>query len=155
MAFALRHGSQMISIRPSRNDDGVRVIEIWCAAVDATHDFLLPEDLISLEVLIRDFLPTAPLLLAVDQADQPLAFMLIVERHMEALFVDPRYRGQGIGARLVRYGLELHPDLTTDVNEQNGQALGFYERLGFRRVGRSELDGQGRPYPLIHLARSG
>lgn len=145
----------MISIRPSRNDDGVRVIEIWCAAVDATHSFLLPEDRVALELLIRDFLPSAPLLLAIDQADQPLAFMLIVDRHMEALFVDPRYRGQGIGALLVRHGLELHPDLTTDVNEQNGQALGFYERLGFRRVGRSKLDSQGRPYPLIHLARSG
>ncbi len=145
----------MTNIRTSRPQDGQPVVEIWRKAVDATHDFLLPEDRVSLEALIRGFFPSAPLLLAVDQADQPLAFMLIVERHMEALFVDPRYRGQGIGALLVRYGLELHPDLTTDVNEQNVQALGFYERLGFTRVGRSELDGQGRPYPFIHLARSG
>jgi putative acetyltransferase len=41
--------------------------------------------------------------------------------------------------------------LTTDVNEQNAQAVDFYEHLGFERTGRSEMDNQGRPYPLIHL----
>jgi len=51
----------------------------------------------------------------------------------------------------VRHGLAMHPKLTTDVNEQNGQAIGFYESMGFLRVGRSPVDGQGRPYPLIHL----
>lgn len=52
---------------------------------------------------------------------------------------------------LVRHGISLHPKMTTDVNEQNSQAVGFYERMGFRRAGRSEVDGEGRPYPLIHL----
>jgi putative acetyltransferase len=41
--------------------------------------------------------------------------------------------------------------MTTDVNEQNGQAVGFYKRMGFTATGRSPLDGQGRPYPLLHL----
>lgn len=34
----------------------------------------------------------------------------------------------------------LHPNLTADVNEQNSQAVGFYERLGFVRIGRSSTD---------------
>ena len=38
-----------------------------------------------------------------------------------------------------------------NVNEQNLQAIGIYERLGFERCGRSAIDGQGRAYPLIHL----
>ncbi|SPU55612.1 Uncharacterized N-acetyltransferase YjaB [Brevundimonas vesicularis] len=41
--------------------------------------------------------------------------------------------------------------LTVDVNEQNIQALGFYERLGFKVTSRSAVEGQGRPYPLLHL----
>lgn len=61
--------------------------------------------------------------------------------------VDPAYHGQRVGRRLVEHGLAL----TTDVNEQNPQALGFYQRLGFQPSGRSERDGQGRAYPLIHL----
>jgi len=43
------------------------------------------------------------------------------------------------------------PTTTTDVNEQNSQAVGFYGKMGFKRTGRSPVDDQGRPYPLIHL----
>jgi ribosomal protein S18 acetylase RimI-like enzyme len=90
--------------------------------------------------------------LAVDEDDRPIAFMLVESGHMEALFVDPVHQGKGVGAALVRHGLALHPAMTTDVNEQNAQAVRFYERMGFHRIGRSSRDGQGRAYPLIHLA---
>ena len=142
----------MIKVRPSRPDEGTRIIEIWRGAVDATHHFLTPEDRLALDDMVCGFLPHAPLSLAVDENDRPLAFMLIDDGHMEALFVDPACRGTGIGAALVQHGLALHPKMTTDVNEQNDQAVRFYERMGFRQTGRSPIDGQGRPYPLIHLA---
>ena len=144
----------MIAIRRSRPGEGDRVIEIWRDAVDATHDFLAPEDRLAIDEMVCGFLPQAPLWLAVDANDYPLAFMLIDEGHMEALFVDPAHRGTGIGAALVRHGLALHPRMTTDVNEQNRQAFGFYEQMRFRPTGRSPIDGQGRPYPLIHLEYS-
>ncbi|WP_235844214.1 acetyltransferase [Crenobacter intestini] len=143
---------KMISIRLSRPDEGARVVEIWRRAVDATHDFLSPEDRQAIDELVCDFLPKATLWLAVDAHGYPLAFMLIDDGHMEALFVDPAFRGEGIGASLVRHGLSIHPAMTTDVNEQNGQAIGFYEKMGFKRTGRSSVDAQGRPYPIIHLA---
>ena len=141
----------MTIIRRSRPDEGTRIIDIWRGAVDATHDFLTPEDRLALDEMVYGFLPHAPLWVAVDENDYPLAFMLIDDGHMEALFVDPARHGTGIGAALVQHGLTLHPKMTTDVNEQNGQAIGFYERMGFRQTGRSPIDGQGRPYPLIHL----
>jgi putative acetyltransferase len=37
------------------------------------------------------------------------------------------------------------------VNEQNPQAVGFYEHIGFLITGRSTLDGQGKPFPLLHM----
>lgn len=144
----------MVTIRPSRPEDGERAVEIWCAAVDATHDFLSPEDRAAIEKDVCAFLPGAPLWLAVDEGGRPLAFMLLDGAKMEALFVDPAVRGRGVGRALVRHALSLHPVLDTDVNEQNGQAVGFYQRLGFVCTGRSETDGQGRPYPLIHLRLS-
>ncbi|WP_420136850.1 acetyltransferase [Sphingomonas sp.] len=142
----------MFEIRPSRPQDGQRIVEIWREAVDATHHFLSNADRIALEQQVGGFLPYAPLSLAVDQDDRPIAFMLVADGHLEALFVDPAFHGRGIGTALLRHALAMHPGLTTDVNEQNGQAIGFYERMGFGRTGRSPLDGQGRPYPLIHLA---
>jgi putative acetyltransferase len=144
-----------MKLRPSRHEDSARVIEIWRRAVDATHDFLTHADRQAIEAEVVDFLPRAPLLVAVDAADQPQAFMLVMGGHMEALFVDPAMRGNGIGRQLVEHALADNPQLSTDVNLQNRQALGFYQRLGFVETGRSAIDGQGRPYPLIHLRYAG
>ena len=141
----------MINIRPSRYKDGNRAIEIWRSAVDATHHFLSSEGRQSIDDMLSEFLPTIPLLYAVDDADYPLGFMIIRNGKMEALFIDAAYRGKGIGTALVKHGLSLHPKMTTDVNEQNTQAVEFYKRLGFKQIGRSEVDNQGRPYPLLHL----
>lgn len=141
----------MIRIRQSKPADGERAVQIWRDAVDATHDFLTASDRAAIEAEVCSFLPVAPLWLAVDAEDRPVGFMLLDGSSMEALFIDPAHRGTGVGRALVAHALERHPVLMTEVNEQNGQAVGFYERLGFVAVGRSELDGQGRAYPLIHL----
>lgn len=141
----------MIRIRQSTLADGDRAVQIWRDAVDATHDFLTTEDRAAIEAEVQFFLPAASLWLAVDADDRPIGFMLLDGSSMEALFIDPAYRGAGVGRALVIHALDCHPMLTTDVNEQNEQAVGFYERMGFIRTGRSDLDGQGRAYPLIHL----
>ncbi|WP_416057234.1 acetyltransferase [Stenotrophomonas maltophilia] len=145
----------MNTLRLSRATDGEAVVDLWRRAVDATHDFLSAEDRQAIDAEVAGFLPHAPLLLAVDAQDRPQGFMLIDGTHMEALFIDPDVRGQGIGRQLVEHALAQHPQLTTDVNAQNAQAVGFYLRMGFVETGRSALDGQGRPYPLIHLRHDG
>jgi putative acetyltransferase len=142
----------MVTIRASRSEEGALLVEIWCASVDATHHFLSAEDRAAIEAEVRDFLPEAPALVAVDRDDRPVAFTILDGTHMQALFVHPAARGSGVGRALVEHALALHPGLSTDVNEQNAQALGFYWRMGFAPTGRSETDGQGRAYPLIHLA---
>jgi len=144
----------MIRIRMSGSQDGEHVIDIWRRAVDATHDFLTAADREAIDKDVTEFLPKVPLWVAVDVQNRPIAFMLLDGSHMEALFVDPACRNMGIGRLLVKHALNLHPDLSTDVNEQNHQAVGFYEKMGFQRTGRSEKDGQGRPYPLIHLQKA-
>ncbi len=35
--------------------------------------------------------------------------------------------------------------MTTDVNEQNERAVGFYERMGFVRTGHSRATGKAGP----------
>ena len=60
-----------------------------------------------------------------------------------------------MGRALLEHVRALHPRLTLDVNEQNPQALTFYERQDFKVVGRSALDGQGNPYPLLHMEWQG
>ena len=40
------------------------------------------------------------------------------------------------------------------VNEQNPQAVGFYEHLGFQTYKRTECDEEGNPYPLLYMKRN-
>ncbi len=101
--------------------------------------------------MVRAFLPEAPLWVAANTQDQPIAFMLLTGEHMDALFVDPDVRGCGVGKLLIEHALSLTPKLTTNVNEQNEQAVGFYQRMGFNVTGRSETDDLGQPYPLLNL----
>ncbi|MEN5181204.1 acetyltransferase [Comamonas testosteroni] len=152
-------GTPALKIRASTIDDGVRVLQIWQRAVDDSHDFLVESDRHAIAQEVAGFLLQAPLVLAVDAADRPLGFMLLssgpLGGHMEALFIDPASKGQGVGTLLVRWALGMHPQLTTDVNAQNPQAMAFYRALGFVETGRSPLDGQGRAYPLVHLRHQG
>ena len=141
----------VINIRRSRPDEGDKLTAIWCRSVDATHDFLTKAYRKELEEMVRAFLPEAPLWVAVSTEDQPIAFMLLTGDHMDALFVDPDVRGCGVGNLLIEHALSLTPKLTTNVNEQNEQAVGFYQKMGFRVTGRSETDDLGQPYPLLNL----
>jgi putative acetyltransferase len=80
-----------------------------------------------------------------------IGFMGMSGSKMESLFLAPEFHRRGAGRRLVRHAQALHGELTVDVNEQNSAACGFYQACGFVVEGRSELDDQGRPYPLLHM----
>jgi len=93
-------------------------------------------------------------MVAADEDDEPVAFLGANGREIESLFVDPSVHGRGVGRLLVEQFASLgEGELRVDVNEQNAGACAFYERLGFRVRGRSPNDGDGRPYPLLHLVR--
>lgn len=133
-------------IRRVRRDEGKDILSIWRDSVEATHHFLSASDRQNIELEVGKFLPEAPLWVTVDDKDKPVAFMLLSEHHLKALFVAPEAQGMGVGRLLVAYALSLIPRLTLDVNEQNQAALTFYQKQGFVVTGRSEVDQQGRPY---------
>src|SRR3546814_5033308 len=56
---------------------------------------------LAIEAEVAAFLPQAPAWLATDPDDQAIGFMLIDGAHMEALFIDPAWRGKGVGRQLV------------------------------------------------------
>jgi len=86
-----------------------------------------------------------------DEKGQIVGFVGVVEDKVEMLFIHPQWRGQGIGRRLLEYAIKALGSTKVDVNEQNQQAVGFYQRMGFEVEGRSELDGSGKPFPLLHM----
>jgi putative acetyltransferase len=132
-----------------------RCFEVWESSVRATHTFLTEADLQALIPLVKAGLAAfEPLHVVRDPSGEAVAFMGVAEGTVEMLFVHAEHRGQGLGHLLLTHALMDHAATRVDVNEQNPQALRFYERHGFRVVGRSPLDGQGKPFPILHLALS-
>lgn len=78
-------------------------------------------------------------------------FCGVYDGHIEMLFISPDARGKCIAALLLAYAIKAQGASKVDVNEQSQQALGFYQHIGFKVIGRSPVDGQGKPYPLLHM----
>ncbi|WP_134494847.1 acetyltransferase [Microvirga pakistanensis] len=142
----------MLTIRPLRPYETETMFNIWRTAVQATHNFLSESDFEFFSNMVRnDYLPHCRFWVVVDASDAPVAFMGMTGSMIDALFVAPDQHGRGIGRLLVEHARGLEDGLAVDVNEQNEGARVFYRRMGFKEVGRSELDGTGRSYPLIHM----
>ena len=141
-----------MTVRRGTPADVPRALEIWRAAVDATHGFLSPEDRAEIDNMVaHEFLPAAELWLADDEEGRSLGFLVMDGDMIDALFVDPAVHGQGVGTQLLEHALSLSPGARVDASEQASNALPFYLARGVRVTGRSPTDPQGRPYPLIHL----
>ncbi len=127
-------------------------MQVWEASVRATHHFLKEEDILFFrKVIPKQYLDAVRLYAVRDAGNSILGFLGVSDDTIEMLFIHPDTRGKGLGSELLEYAVnELHLS-KVDVNEQNEQAVGFYLYKGFSVVGRSELDGTGKPYPLLHL----
>ncbi|MPM89334.1 putative N-acetyltransferase YjaB [bioreactor metagenome] len=138
-------------IQPSINDYET-LINIWESSVRATHDFLKEEDLQFYKPLIlNEYFHQVNLFCHKDSSLEITGFMGIADDNLEMLFINPVSRGKGIGKELLIYAIEQQKVKRVDVNEQNDQAVGFYKRMGFYVVNRSEFDGAGKPYPILHM----
>jgi putative acetyltransferase len=149
-------GTEMLQdgVHPIRVDDLDRLLEVWEGSVRATHDFLSESDIQFFKpMVLPGLLSLEHLLCARDLEGTLVAFVGVSHRKMEALFVHPTFRRAGLGRRLARHAVVELGATTVDVNEQNQQAVAFYRRLGFEIEGRSELDGTGKPFPLLHLRK--
>jgi putative acetyltransferase len=144
-----------MNVRRGAAADTARALEIWRAAVDATHGFLAPADRIEIDAMVAAWLPTIALWLVDDERGRPVGFLVMDGTMIDALFVDPAVHGRGYGSALLDHALMLAPEATVDASEQASNALPFYEARGFVRTGRSGTDPQGRPYPLVHLKYAG
>lgn len=73
-----------------------------------------------------------------------LGFRVEVEEkntHLWGMFVNPHYRGKGLGRKLMEYAIEKAKSienidsLTLDVNEDQQAAISMYQSMGFQQYG--------------------
>lgn len=139
-----------MKIRPRVAADDAPLTALWERSVRATHDFIAEDDIQRLYPLVRDsYLPALEAWVWENPDASPAGFIATSDDTVQMLFIEPAQRGQGIGRQLLDH--VRRPGLKVDVNEQNPQAHGFYRHYGFVDCGRSETDGEGRPFPIIHM----
>ena len=131
-----------------------QLTNVWEQSVKETHLFLSESEIAEIKTCIPMALQEIPHLIVAENEDGfPVGFIGIENRTIEMLFISPEYRGKGIGKEFIQYGIERFSINEVTVNEQNPQAIGFYEHMGFMVYKRTDLDEQGRPYPLLYMKR--
>ena len=144
---------KIIEIKDRTPDLISSLLAVWESSVRATHLFLSNEEIESIKEYVPQALKgVAHLLVAKSEDGRYIAFMGIENGSLEMLFITPEERGKGLGKQLLQYGIQNYGVERLTVNEQNPQARGFYEHLGFRGYKRSTLDEQGAPYPLVYMS---
>lgn len=151
-----QHGSLGRRIRPATSGDWSALAALWRRSVEATHPFLAREDLEAMAAAMpRRYLPAMHQLWLLEEDGKAHGFWGGWAQggvlRVEMLFVAPEAFGRGVGRALLAHACAGRQYVFLDVNEQNLGARAFYARCGFRVYGRSPLDGDGRPYPLLHL----
>ena len=137
-------------IRKTKLTDYPALIEIWESAVLNTHDFLKEEDFSYYKEQMPVYFEHVTLW-GFEEEGVLVGFMGIAEEYLEMLFIHNDCRGKGIGKKLMMYAIDNLKVTKVDVNEQNIQAVGFYNNIGFNVLKRSALDGQGKEYPILHM----
>jgi Acetyltransferases len=131
----------------------IQLTDVWESSVRATHFFLSEEAVQTIKTSLPEILREIPnLIIAEDES--PIAFMGISHQELEMLFVAPEFRGHGIGKQLITYGIKNFNVNKLTVNEQNPQAIGFYQHLDFETYRRTETDDAGNPYPILYMKKT-
>jgi len=129
--------------------DYPELIELWEASVRATHHFLKEEDIgLYRQRILEEYFDAVKLYCTKDNG-VIAGFLGIGDGMIQMLFIHPEARGKGVGKRLLEYAMNEHGVKKVEVNEQNEQALGFYQYMGFTVTARAETDGLGKPYPIL------
>lgn len=118
----------------------------------ATHLFLSDTEVKNIKKYVPQALASVEHLIIAED-EKPIAFMGTQNGRLEMLFITPKERSKGVGKQLLRYGIENYGVYEVTVNEQNPQAVGFYEHMGFKTYKRTDSDEQGNPYPLLYMKR--
>ncbi|WP_291279335.1 GNAT family N-acetyltransferase [Galactobacter sp.] len=154
--MSLNRSDPAAHIRPVNGaSEYPRLVEIWRSAVDATHEFLATAHRDEIQSRLEsDYLPEVDVYVA-ERDGAVTGFAGVSGPKLEMLFVEASHRGGGIGSGLLDAVVANYGVTTLDVNEQNAAAAEFYQRRGFVVVGRSDVDEQGLPYPLLRMALPG
>ena len=142
----------MLTIQKANIDDAIEIKELLRETWNSTYaDILSPDEIEkvtsewhSLKLLRKQIKNPKVLFLVVKLGDELIALcntsiMKGDHINIQRLYVRPGYQGQGIGSKLIKEVSIRFPKcrkIDLEVEEQNDRAIAFYQKQGFKKVGK-------------------
>jgi len=73
--------------------------------------------------------------------------------YVHTVSVDPNHRGKGLGSEMIQQVASDHRSLYLHVNQDNSNAIRFYERNGFERLAEGSMVYKGRNLSQVLMRR--
>lgn len=128
-----------------------QMVSVWERSARATHHFVTPADLDYYKTQVEKIDFTAFPVYCLVSDYTVLGFIGVADSQIETLFLDPDIIGLGFGKMLMDFALYDLKANKVDVNEQNAHAVNFYSKFSFEPYDRTELDTEGKPYPILKM----
>ncbi len=138
-------------IRQAQPDDIDDIMIIWRDSVLASHSFFSEEDMNTFTPGFREYVQKQYAHIWVWEAETILGFIGIEDAMILTLFIRPSHFRQGIGRKLIHFGMNHCAATRVSVYESNTRAVLFYQQLGFVVASRTEQDGDGRELPMLEM----
>lgn len=143
----------IIPYEPSMLDS---MLTIWEDSVRASHFFLKDSDIVEIKQEVKAAFSSLQNILVAKVEGEFAGFIGVSEKMIEMLFASPKFFNLGLGKRLILEACNAffakQDEILVDCNEQNERGLKFYQKLGFKQLGRSEKDSSGRDFAIIHFS---
>ena len=143
----------IIPYEPSMLDS---MLTIWEDSVRASHFFLKDSDIVEIKQEVKAAFSSLQNILVAKLNNDFAGFIGASEKSIEMLFASPKFFNLGLGKRLILEACNAffakQDEILVDCNEQNERGLKFYQKLGFKQLGRSEKDSSGRDFAIIHFS---
>lgn len=128
-----------------------QVLAVWEKSVLATHEFLKPDDYLSIKEFLAKLNFNDFEVYCLVKNSTVAGFLGVATQKVEMLFLSPDFIGLGLGKRLLNFAVSELKAHKLDVNEQNTNAVAFYKKFGFETYERTDKDDQGKEYPLLRM----
>ncbi len=148
-------GAPSPPLRRRQDSDLPALLDLWVEAWRATYpeiDFDARRGWLTQQITKLEAQGAATL--CIFAGDPPaLAGFVIIDPQtgwLDQICVGPAFKGDGCGARLMAAACALSPGVVRlDVNADNAHAIRFYERGGFKQIGRGANTLSGRATVLM------
>ncbi len=138
--------------RRSRPEEAPYLADLWIRSCQASIPAIPPlaHSVADVRAWFAEVVVPTKEVWLVEEADIPVALLVLDGHWIDQLYVEPDHAGRGFGSRLLVLAKELRPaglDLWTF--QSNYGARRFYERHGFEAVGTTVADNE-EDAPDVH-----